>query len=169
MKGTMTTPVLSPKILLVENDPAAADKIRAALSAAGSGSFDVIWVRQLSEALARLTRKGIGAILLELSLPDSQGMETFDKLSFTALYTTFGAVTTDTTKTVTTTGATNAITPWRPEITRKLDNGSATVTVLAVGPGTPNFGSALGIRMTVTVSWTELGRAQTVSLSTMRF
>ncbi len=80
MKGTMTTPVLSPKILLVENDPAAADKIRAALSAAGSGSFDVIWVRQLSEALARLTRKGIGAILLELSLPDSQGMETFDKL-----------------------------------------------------------------------------------------
>jgi diguanylate cyclase (GGDEF)-like protein/PAS domain S-box-containing protein len=80
MKGTMTTPVLSPKILLVENDPAAADKIRAALSAVGSGSFDVIWVRQLSEALARLTRKGIGAILLELSLPDSQGMETFDKL-----------------------------------------------------------------------------------------
>src|SRR5258707_13840716 len=78
MKVTMTTPILPPKILLIENDPAAADRIRAALTAAGSGSFDVIWVRQLSEALARLTRKGIGAILLEVSLPDSQGIETFD-------------------------------------------------------------------------------------------
>ena len=110
-----------------------------------------------------------GKTMTEATVIAHDIMETFDKLSFTALYTTFGAVTTDTTKTVTTTGGTNAITPWRPEITRKLDNGSATVTVLAVGPGTPNFGSALGIRMTVTVSWTELGRAQTVSLSTMRF
>src|SRR5467141_3190031 len=83
MKGTMTTPVLSPKILLIENDPAAADKIRAALAAAGSGSFEVEWVRQLSEGLARLSKKGIDAVLLELSLPDSHGIETFDRL-FTA-------------------------------------------------------------------------------------
>jgi len=96
-------------------------------------------------------------------------METFDKLSFTALYTTFGAVTTDTTKTVTSTSGPNAISPWQPEIARKLDNGSASVTVLAMGPGTPNFGAALGIRMTVTVTWTELGRQQTVKLSTTRF
>ena len=80
MKGTMTTLVLSPKILLIENDPAAADKIRAALTAAGSGSFEVEWVRQLSQGLARLTKGGIDAVLLELSLPDSQGIETFDKL-----------------------------------------------------------------------------------------
>ena len=96
-------------------------------------------------------------------------METFDKLSFTALYTTFGAATTDTTKTVASNSGVNAISPWQPEITRKLDNGSASVTVLAMGPGTPNFGSALGIRMSVTVTWTELGRQQTVSLSTTRF
>ena len=96
-------------------------------------------------------------------------METFDKLSFTALYTTFGAAATDTTKTVASNSGTNAISPWQPEITRKLDNGSASVTVLAMGPGTPNFGSALGIRMTVTVTWTELGRQQTVALSTTRF
>src|SRR5882724_5560351 len=80
MKGTMTTPVLSPKILLIENAPAAADKIRAALAAAGSGSFDVEWVRQLSEGLARLSKGGIDAVLLELSLPDSRGIETLDKL-----------------------------------------------------------------------------------------
>ena len=83
MKGTMTTLVLAPKILLIENDPAAADKIRAALAAAGSGSFVVEWVRQLSEGLERLSKRGIDAVLLELSLPDSHGIETFDKL-FTA-------------------------------------------------------------------------------------
>jgi diguanylate cyclase (GGDEF)-like protein/PAS domain S-box-containing protein len=76
----MTTPILSPKILLIENDPAVADKIRAALAAADSGSFDVEWVRQLSEGVERLSKKGIDAVLLELSLPDSHGIETFDKL-----------------------------------------------------------------------------------------
>ncbi len=76
----MATPILSPKILLLENDPAVADKIRAALAVADSGSFDVEWVRQLSEGLERLSKKGIDAVLLELSLPDSHGIETFDKL-----------------------------------------------------------------------------------------
>ncbi len=79
----MTTNIPSQKILLVENDPVAANAIREALAAAGSGSFDVEWVRQLSEGLEHLSRKGIAAVLLELALPDSQGMETFDKL-FTA-------------------------------------------------------------------------------------
>jgi diguanylate cyclase (GGDEF)-like protein/PAS domain S-box-containing protein len=84
MKGTMTTPIPPPKILLIHNDPAAADKIRAALAAAGRGSFDVEWVRRLSEGLARLSKKGIDAVLLELSLPDSHGIETFDKLFLAA-------------------------------------------------------------------------------------
>src|ERR1700736_6422345 len=75
--------MVSPKILLIDNDPAAADRILAALAAAGSGSFDVEWVRQLSAGLERLSKKGIAAVLLELALPDSQGIETFDKL-FTA-------------------------------------------------------------------------------------
>jgi diguanylate cyclase (GGDEF)-like protein/PAS domain S-box-containing protein len=71
------------KILLIENDPDAANKIRAALAGTGSGSFDVEWVRQLSDGLASLSKRGIAAVLLALSLPDSQGIETFDKL-FTA-------------------------------------------------------------------------------------
>jgi hypothetical protein len=37
----MITPILPPKILLVENNPAAADEICAALAAADSGSFDM--------------------------------------------------------------------------------------------------------------------------------
>ena len=76
----MTAPILPLKILLVESDPIAADKIRAALAVAGSISFEVEWVRQLSDGLARLSKGGIDAVLLELSLPDSHGIETFDKL-----------------------------------------------------------------------------------------
>jgi Tfp pilus assembly protein PilV len=94
-------------------------------------------------------------------------METFDKLSFAAMYTTFGAVATDTTKSVVSTGSTNPITPWQTEISRKLNNGSATAKLDQIG-GT-NFGTAIGIKMTVTVSWNELGRAQSVTLSTIRF
>jgi diguanylate cyclase (GGDEF)-like protein/PAS domain S-box-containing protein len=81
MKGTMTKPILPPpKILLIENNPALANSIRGVLAGAGSGSFDLEWVRQLSEGLARLDKKGIDAVLLELSLPDSHGIETFDKV-----------------------------------------------------------------------------------------
>src|SRR6266849_4061898 len=80
MEGTMTKSILPPKILLIENDPAGAVRIRAALVETSSGTFDVEWVRQLSEGLARLSKGGIDAVLLELSLPDSHGIKTFDKL-----------------------------------------------------------------------------------------
>jgi diguanylate cyclase (GGDEF)-like protein/PAS domain S-box-containing protein len=72
--------MLPAKILLIENDPAGADRIFAALAETSGGSFDVEWVRQLSEGLARLSKGGIDAVLLELSMPDSHGIETFDKL-----------------------------------------------------------------------------------------
>jgi diguanylate cyclase (GGDEF)-like protein/PAS domain S-box-containing protein len=80
MEGIMTKSVLPPKVLLIENDQAGADRIHAALAGTSSGSFDVEWVRELSQGLARLSKGGIDAVLLELSLPDSHGIETFDKL-----------------------------------------------------------------------------------------
>jgi diguanylate cyclase (GGDEF)-like protein/PAS domain S-box-containing protein len=76
----MTSPILPLKILLVENDPVAATEIRAALIAGGGDSFEVEWVQRLSDGLECLSKKGIAAVLLELALPDSQGMQTFDKL-----------------------------------------------------------------------------------------
>jgi diguanylate cyclase (GGDEF)-like protein/PAS domain S-box-containing protein len=79
----MSTDNFSPRVLVIGNNQVAADEISAALAAAGGGSFEVEWVRRLSEGLARLSKKGIDAVLLELSLPDSDGIETFDKL-FTA-------------------------------------------------------------------------------------
>jgi|SRR5882724_10025418 len=65
---------------MIETDQGAADAIQAALANSRTGSFDVERVRQLSEGLERLSKKGIAAVLLNLSLPDSQGIETFDKL-----------------------------------------------------------------------------------------
>ena len=66
---SMTTPMVPPKILLIESDAVGADAICATLAAAGSGSFDVEWVRRLSEGLERLSKRGIAAVLLALSLP----------------------------------------------------------------------------------------------------
>jgi len=79
----MTVPILPPKILLIESDPVATNGIRAALAAPGIGPFDVECVHQLSAGLERLSKRGIAAVLLALSLPDSQGIQTFYKV-FTA-------------------------------------------------------------------------------------
>ncbi len=76
----MTARAPRTKILLVENDQQAADSIHAALAAAAEPAFDIEWVRRLSEGLVCLGQKGIAAVLLNLALPDSQGIETFDKL-----------------------------------------------------------------------------------------
>lgn len=67
-------------ILLVQDDPASAGRIGVALAAGDAGSFEVEWVRRLSQGLDRLSRKGIAAVLLDLSLPDSEGVATFDEL-----------------------------------------------------------------------------------------
>src|SRR5271169_45039 len=80
MRRTMTTPAPRTKILLIESDPAVADSICAALAVPGCGSFDVECVQRLSDGLERLGKKGIAAVLLELTLPDSRGIETFDRL-----------------------------------------------------------------------------------------
>jgi len=76
----MTIPAPHTKILLIENDAAVAESIRALLTASGDDLFDVVWVRQLSEGLERFSENGIAAVLLALGLPDSQGMATLDSV-----------------------------------------------------------------------------------------
>jgi diguanylate cyclase (GGDEF)-like protein/PAS domain S-box-containing protein len=72
-------------ILLIQDNPDDAKAVRNALN----GSFQVEWVRRCSEGLERLVREGrqekqradgIAAVLIDLFLPDSQGIETFDRL-----------------------------------------------------------------------------------------
>ena len=74
-------------ILLIQEDPADARVVHEALSHSTDGSsFKVEWVRGCTEGLERLAREGvprghrIAAILVDLSLPDSHGIETFDRV-----------------------------------------------------------------------------------------
>jgi DNA-binding NarL/FixJ family response regulator len=77
-------------ILLIDDDPAEAGAVRAALAGPGNVSFHVSWVRRCSEGLERLGAEnglreahqtpGIAAILLDLYLRDSHGIETFKQL-----------------------------------------------------------------------------------------
>ena len=110
-----------------------------------------------------------GRTMTEATVLAHDLMEEFDSASFTGLYTGLGAAATDTTKTVASDGTGSPIAAWQPEIARKLEGGSATVNILPIGAGTPDFGTADGIKLTVTVSWNELGRAQSVSVATVRF
>ncbi len=67
-------------VLLVEDDPADARLIQDALAGTGNSLFRVEWVTRLSDALKRLGSEKFEVILLDLSLPDSQGLEAFDQV-----------------------------------------------------------------------------------------
>ncbi len=67
------------KILLVEDNPGDARLLQLTLAEADSGRFELTHVSTLSEGLERLTEDRIDVVLLDLSLPDSQGLDTFLK------------------------------------------------------------------------------------------
>lgn len=64
-------------ILLVEDNSGDAVLIREMLAGEGQGRLALEWVTRLSEGLERLSRGGIDLVLLDLGLPDSQGLDTF--------------------------------------------------------------------------------------------
>ena len=68
------------KVLIITGDGVEAEVLRKVLGNFREGAFIVEWVRQLSEGLDRLRAGGIDAIIAELALPDSQGIDTFDRL-----------------------------------------------------------------------------------------
>src|ERR1700730_1500773 len=69
-----------PNILLIDENPTHAEAFREALQKAKDGPFHCEWVQTLSQSVERLRRKTIWAIFVSLSLPDSQGLDTIDKL-----------------------------------------------------------------------------------------
>src|SRR6202521_6015873 len=70
----------SHNILLIDDEPSHAKAFEDALVAAGDGPSNFEWVRTLSSGLERLAHKGVWAIFLNLSLPDSRGIDTLDRL-----------------------------------------------------------------------------------------
>jgi DNA-binding response OmpR family regulator len=65
------------KVLLIEDSPGDADLVRERLDGESSVPFHVIWAVTLEAGRERLAQGGIDLVLLDLSLPDSQGMDTF--------------------------------------------------------------------------------------------
>jgi len=67
-------------ILLIEDNPADVRLIREMLADIPGAGFDLACGERLSTGLKRLAEGGIDAILLDLSLPDSQGLDTFRRV-----------------------------------------------------------------------------------------
>jgi len=80
---------MSQNVLLIQDDPVYAGGVREALISSSDRPFHVEWVRRCAEGLEHLSRgaeqekdstHGIAAVVVDLFLPDCQGIETFDRL-----------------------------------------------------------------------------------------
>ncbi len=74
---------MSRTVLLILADAAEAKTVRRSLVDSRDGPFKVEWVNRCGEAIKRLGSPGgeeIAAVVVDLFLPDCQGIETFDQL-----------------------------------------------------------------------------------------
>jgi diguanylate cyclase (GGDEF)-like protein/PAS domain S-box-containing protein len=78
----MNTDPTGKTLLLIDGNPSHARVIEAVLVAGSESPVHLIWCNTLGGGLERLSDKGISAILL--SLPESQGIETFDQVFLAA-------------------------------------------------------------------------------------
>ncbi|HSM04871.1 MAG TPA: GGDEF domain-containing response regulator [Longimicrobiales bacterium] len=67
-------------VLLIEPEEASAERIRGFLEGPEETLFRVDQVRGLSAGLEKLSHGGIDVILLDLELPDSEGLVTFERM-----------------------------------------------------------------------------------------
>lgn len=65
------------RVLLVEDNPLDARLIEEQLTEHESEEFQLAWARSLAEARQELQAGGVDVVLLDLTLPDSWGLETF--------------------------------------------------------------------------------------------
>jgi diguanylate cyclase (GGDEF)-like protein/PAS domain S-box-containing protein len=75
------------RILIISDCLSDVHSLREALCRARDGPFDIETVTLLSAGVERLEKDDIDAILVDLSLPDSQGIDTFDQLFAAARHT----------------------------------------------------------------------------------
>ncbi|PKO90342.1 MAG: diguanylate cyclase [Betaproteobacteria bacterium HGW-Betaproteobacteria-12] len=79
----MNSPLERPaatRVMLVEDDAGDAQLIQDALAGSVGHAYQVIRVADLAAALAHLAAQATDVILLDLSLPDAQGIEAFDQI-----------------------------------------------------------------------------------------
>jgi diguanylate cyclase (GGDEF)-like protein/PAS domain S-box-containing protein len=77
---TMNTTASHECVLLIAADADEAARVLGELGSVTEERFQVEWVTELSRGIERLRDGGVGAAVLDLNLPGSQGLETFDKL-----------------------------------------------------------------------------------------
>jgi PAS domain S-box-containing protein len=75
-----TQPVKVIRVLLIEDNPGYCEVIRIMLDKSRNIRFELASVKRLSEGFNHLADNGTDLILLDLKLPDSEGIETFDKV-----------------------------------------------------------------------------------------
>jgi len=68
------------KVLLIEDNPGDARLIELMLADEAPGLFETEWVQDLRSGRGRLNEGRFGLVLLDLSLPDSHGLDTFLQL-----------------------------------------------------------------------------------------
>lgn len=65
------------KALLIEDNPGDASLIREMLVDSQSQNIHLVWVERLSQGIERIAQEKIDLTILDLSLPDAQGLECF--------------------------------------------------------------------------------------------
>jgi signal transduction histidine kinase/CheY-like chemotaxis protein len=69
------------RVLLVEDNPGDARLLRELLKEAGGSQFDLVHVDRFGEALRVLKQEQFPVVLLDLSLPDAQGLDNISRLN----------------------------------------------------------------------------------------
>ena len=67
-------------VLLIEDNPGYAEVIQIMLEKIRETRFEVVCAKRLSDGLQILSEEHIDVVLLDLKLPDSQGIDTFEKV-----------------------------------------------------------------------------------------
>ena len=68
------------QILLIEDNPGDAELLRVMLDQVTGTPFALTWADRLQKGLERLAKGGVDLVLLDLSLPDSHGLDTFRRV-----------------------------------------------------------------------------------------
>jgi two-component system, cell cycle sensor histidine kinase and response regulator CckA len=67
-------------VLLIEDNPGDARLLRELLQETGSSQFELVHAERFSEAMTRLSERRFDVVLLDLSLPDAQGLDIISRL-----------------------------------------------------------------------------------------
>lgn len=64
------------RVLLIEDEPSDASLVRQYLKASRHLQFELIWTESLADGILAFSQQNIDVVLLDLNLPDSQGLDT---------------------------------------------------------------------------------------------